>query len=683
MKFSRYDLLSGLSALRSIRVRLVRRRRWAIGSALIIAGVTAAAFFMAPRSYVATGSVSLDNRTAAARRAAPSGTEAARARQAELGILASAQIAGQVVDTLGLARKVGFGLYDDDDTVAPADARARAVRQVTDGLKTDPQGASNVARLHYGAEDPRLAAAIVNRTLERYVAARRVDLAAEPAPDRDKLRKRIERAREAVIRADAAIAAVRSAGAPPTALPPATRSAAAPVRRNTSSIAAQLRDAEREEAALARKRWIARTARGGDRSDASAAEEAQLRAERADLVQRLGSVHPDVAVVDARLAELARERRNGSAAVAAMTEQLGVLRQRIADLRANRQSAAATTPLPQVAPSEVSADRIAALRKKADKARDRYAALLTRQQRADAAQLAAQNGAFIVARATIPVVPASPRGWRYLLAGLAAALVAEIAVAFGEDIVARGFRSRAHAERALGIPVIGMVPDLNREPADGGDKAARVDPADYLFFDSRSPFTAAFRAIHTGLRLGSAAHSPRSVAVSSALPDEGKTTVAVCLARSAALAGLRVVLIDCDVRHPAATRALAAHVSVGLIEVLRDGAALKDALLRDTPSGAWILGHTATGGEGSEDLISSRAMADLIVALAPDFDLIVLDTPPALALDEARGVSAMADCVLLVARWHKTPVDATRSALEQLTRAGANVVAAALTLVGR
>lgn len=669
MKFPHDDLLPDLSALRSMRAAFARRQRWVIGSTLVIAAATAAAFAMAPRHYVANGSVWLDNSMAAATPAAPNG--GTRARNTELRILTSPEMAAQVVDTLGLARARGFGQPDDGTTIDAAQARSRAVGKLLGGLETDTQGASYAATVRYAASDPDLAARIVNRTLERYVAHRRgVDV---QDGGTGLLRDETERARDGVIRAEAAVSAFRSASAMP-----GNRGAAARVRREIAAIDGRLRDALREQAGAS---WLFRSTQSGagksNRAGDAAAEQAQLSAERAALVQRLGAVHPDVAAIDSRLAELARDRRR-KPALGPLADRLRRADNRVAELRAARSQA--ESELEEI---QKSGGRLGELRKEAEAARDRYAALLARQQKSDAAKLAGRSGAYIIARATVPTSPASPRAWVYALGGLALALIAAVAIALGDDLIARGFRSRAHAERKLGIPVIGMVPDLNKLPTEGNAKTARVDPADYLFFDSRSPFTAAFRSIHTGLRLGTAAYSPRSIAVSSALPDEGKTTVSICLARSAALAGLRVLLIDCDVRHPAATRAVAAHVSTGLIEVLRGEAQLKDAVLRDTPSGAWILGHTSGGGEGADDLIGSAAMEELLGTLAPDFDLIVLDTPPALALDEARSVAAMADCVLLVARWHKTPVEATRLALEQLTGAGANVIAAALTLVGR
>jgi succinoglycan biosynthesis transport protein ExoP len=643
MKFAKGDFLPDLSVLRSLRAALVRRRRWVIGSTLAIAAATAAAYTMAPPAYLAQGSVWLDGSNAATGTPA-AGAGGVQARDAELRVLTSEPIVAQVVDTLGLARIAGIG-QPEGATTGLAEGRARAIRHLTDGLETKTKGTARTAIVRFAAHDPALAAAIVNATLERYVALRGGGGLDERG--RSLLRRQIDQTRDDIIRAEAAVAAFRSATA---ALP----------------------------AASASDRRARRDVANADRAGDAVAEETQLRSERVMLVQRLGSKHPDIKAIDNRLAELARDRRRAAAATVRLAQSLRAADQRLAEARVARSQVSG-----ELSRFEQSRSRLGDLRTELKALRARHADLIARQHQADSAQGGARNGATIIARAAVPTVAAFPRLWAYVLGGIAAALAAAVAIALGGDVLTRGFRNRGHAERKLGVPVIGVVPDLHQLLADGGARAARVDPADYLFADTRSPFTAAFRAIHTALRLGTAAQSPRSVAISSALPEEGKTTVSICLARSAALAGLRVLLIDCDVRHPAATRALAAHVSTGLVQVLRGDAPLKDALLRDTPSGAWVLGHSSAGGENADDLIASPAMAALLDTLAPDFDLVVLDTPPALALDEARGVAAMADCVLLVARWRKTPVASARIALEQLRRAGAEVTGAVLTLVGR
>jgi uncharacterized protein involved in exopolysaccharide biosynthesis/Mrp family chromosome partitioning ATPase len=652
------DDQADLTALRAAGAAVRRHRRWAGGAILSVAALTLALYAAVPNRYVASGSVWLDNNFAASNGSVQANPELGR--NTELRVLTSSDIAAQVVDTLGLARVRGVGQPADGEAVGVAEGRRRAIQAVLDGLDTQTNGSSYAVAVNYTSADPVLGTGILNQVLERYVAFRQSGGAR--ARERELLREETERAHDEVIRAEAAISAVRSA----TSAPDEDESVR--IREEIDALDVQVRSAEREER-IARRSARSRDATS-DLSREDAARLAALNEERAALAQRVGSVHPDVVALDRRIAELAPQGSQGDPRV-----QMRAARNRTAALREERARAEA-----RLRTNDRALGRVKRLSSEAQAARNKYASLLERYRTLAAPLPAGQGGAYIISRASVPVRPDFPQGWAFFVGGTIAALLAATAVVLLREMLVGGFRTRRHVESKLGIPVIGMVPDLKRLRGEHGDAIA--DPIDYLFADARSPFSAAFRSIHAGLRLGSGSHSPRSVAVSSALPDEGKTTVSICLARSAAMAGLRVVLVDCDVRHPAASRALSAHIEEGLIEVLAGTVPLRQALLRDTPSGAWLLGHRSEG-TGSDDLIGSDAMEQLIATLAREFDLIVLDTPPALALAEAREVAAMADSVLLVARWRKTPVEATRIALDQLSRAGANVTAAVLSQVVR
>lgn len=628
-----------------------------------VAALTLASYAMVPRRYVANGSVWLDNSIAG--NTAQAQANPALGRNTELRVLTSNDIAAQVVDTLGLARVRGVGQPADGSAIGVEEGRRRAIQAVVDGLETETNGGSYAVAVRYASGDPVLATGILNQVLDRYVAFRQTGGAR--ARERELLREETDRAHDEVIRAEAAIAAVRSATNPPD------EEESARIRAEIDALDGQLRSALRDQRIA--RRSASRSADAAQSGDSSP-ELARLNTERAELIQRVGTVHPDVVAIDRQIAELIRSSPSSSGGRSDAAVDPRAVRNRVEAIRADRARAEAALRV-----NERAVSRLDRLSREARTARNKYASLLERYRKLAAPLPAGQGGAYVITRASVPTAPAFPNGPTFILLGTLAALLAAAAAVVYRELVAGGFRTRRHVENKLGIPVIGMVPDLTRLPgARAGD--GRADPIDYLFADGRSPFNAAFRSIHAGLRLGSGSHSPRSVAVSSALPDEGKTTVSICLARSAAMAGLRVVLVDCDVRHPAATRALTAHVENGLIEVLAGTISVREALLRDTPSGAWILGHRSEG-TGSDDLIGSAAMENLIAGLAREFDLIVLDTPPALALAEARGVAAMADSVLLVARWRKTPVEATRIALDQLSRAGANVTAAVLSLVVR
>jgi Mrp family chromosome partitioning ATPase len=141
-----------------------------------------------------------------------------------------------------------------------------------------------------------------------------------------------------------------------------------------------------------------------------------------------------------------------------------------------------------------------------------------------------------------------------------------------------------------------------------------------------------------------------------------------------------VVLVDCDIRRRTATRSLADAPSTGLVDVLRGEIQLDQALVQDAASGAYLL---AQGPAEATDysLIASEKMEELIRELEQRFDLVILDSAPVLPVAEARAVAAMADGVMLVMRWRKTPARVGQLALQELDRAGANVVGALLARV--
>jgi capsular exopolysaccharide synthesis family protein len=171
------------------------------------------------------------------------------------------------------------------------------------------------------------------------------------------------------------------------------------------------------------------------------------------------------------------------------------------------------------------------------------------------------------------------------------------------------------------------------------------------------------------------------VAVTSALPSEGKTTTSVCLARASAHAGARVAIVDCDLRRRKVTSLLGAGAEgKGLLEVLAGEATLDEVLTLDKPSGAYLV-PLSRGASTAFDLFATPEMEQLLDDLAERFELVVLDTAPALAVAETRVLAARADAVIVLARWRRTPYKAVDAALKVLENAGAKVAGVALTQV--
>ncbi len=321
------------------------------------------------------------------------------------------------------------------------------------------------------------------------------------------------------------------------------------------------------------------------------------------------------------------------------------------------------------------------LQRRADGSRQVYEDYLARYQQASASAGTEQPDARVANLAGTPARPSSPDVVLDMALALAAAFGAALGVVFTREAVRPGLSGGEEVELRLGLPFLGSVPDL-------ASVAARRDRGrsapDHLVVEPSSAFAEAVRSLRTSLALPrpAAAGRGRVLALTSALPGEGKTVTAICLARSASRGGARVVLVDCDLRRGAVGRLLGLGTATGLAEVLSGRASLEEAMLRDEASGASILPLATTVAPSAlEAGLETAAMDGLLQVLSGRFDLVLLDTAPVLAVAETRVLTAKADAVVVLARWRHTPRKALEAALRLLGSIDAPVAGVALTRV--
>ena len=253
----------------------------------------------------------------------------------------------------------------------------------------------------------------------------------------------------------------------------------------------------------------------------------------------------------------------------------------------------------------------------------------------------------------------------------AAAVVAGLALLVSARLRARrrqaGLRGPGDVEAHLGLATLGVVPVLpGQEPH--RDAMGR----------ERSPYAEAVRAVLEAAEATLPGRErPKVLLVTSSLPGEGKTTLALSLAALAARSG-RVLVIDLDLRQPNVHRKLGGEAPVGIVEYVAGERALDEVIRHDAASGVDYL-PVAERTTDPTELVESERLRELLIAARARYDHVVIDSAPVGLITDTRIVARLADRVLYVARWGQTPGSAVRDGLRQLREAGIEPAGVVLT----
>jgi capsular exopolysaccharide synthesis family protein len=187
----------------------------------------------------------------------------------------------------------------------------------------------------------------------------------------------------------------------------------------------------------------------------------------------------------------------------------------------------------------------------------------------------------------------------------------------------------------------------------------------------------AYRLLHANLSWLQATQQLKTIVVASALPGEGKTTVAANLALTFALEGRRTLLVDADLRRPRVHKTFRVARVPGLAQVLAGYVDLPAAICTTFVDGLYVLpsGHAAPS---PVPLVRAAPMRDLLARCAESFDVVIVDTPPIFVAADAAIIGPVADGVLLVVRAGSTESEAAQQAFHQVSGVGARVIGAVL-----
>jgi capsular exopolysaccharide synthesis family protein len=385
---------------------------------------------------------------------------------------------------------------------------------------------------------------------------------------------------------------------------------------------------------------------------------ATLSQQEADLLTRYGPPHP--LVVNNRA-----QRRDVERAIAAEVQRLAdnvrneykLAQAQVASLEQAQQSATGKVNL-----DDPTALQLRELERTVEINKTMFDDFLQRAKITQQESSFEPRDARVITPALPPGAASSPNSSRYLGVSLILGIVLGLGVAFAKDMLNTGFKMPNEIEEVLGLPVLSIISHMRRKDLTVDGETISVE-----HFPSVRPlsrYSESIRALKSGLQMTDVDNPPKVVQVTSAMPGEGKTTIALSLAALGAQAGYRVLLIDADLRHPSATHHLGLYGKPGLVDLLLNRARQDDVIKSVEVGRYWVL-PAGNKTQNPADLLGSERLKLLVASYKQSFDMVVIDAPPAGPVVDPLIVSQLCDTIVMVVRWASTPREVVLNSLQR------------------
>jgi succinoglycan biosynthesis transport protein ExoP len=400
---------------------------------------------------------------------------------------------------------------------------------------------------------------------------------------------------------------------------------------------------------------------GADTSDKGA----QIRRQILDLNSQLMVARADLAGKRARLGQI--QHGEGASTAGELESSYNAALRREQSLEANLERVRAT----QVdATTNV---RLQELQRIADanaKLYDTYNARLTEVQNSLTLSI---PGKRIISAATVPNEPSFPPTKLMFIGGGGLGLVVGVMLAFILTQLKAGIRPGAGAEQKFGYPIIGNVPLFRHRRLRGARRLSARDSLLMAFGDTElSPHGEAVRMIRNSMRPWNLDFAPKVILVTSAVPGEGKSSIATLLAAASAGARQRTVLVDCDFYGRTISNDFGRQ-QIGLADLLTRAARFDEVIQQDPSIGCFVI-SAGSSFRRRGDLLVSTAMAETVARLRKEFDYVVIDTPPLLSVSDTLAVAGLVDKIIVVVDASETRPEVVTEAL-RLLRSGRDRIA--------
>jgi capsular exopolysaccharide synthesis family protein len=285
--------------------------------------------------------------------------------------------------------------------------------------------------------------------------------------------------------------------------------------------------------------------------------------------------------------------------------------------------------------------------------------------------------ARLISPPRLPTTPSFPKPAPFLLAALVLGAVAGAAAGFLREQMDNTFSTPEQIETRLDVPVIASVPLL--KDADLQHGAKKFDLIGYTVTHPLSWFAESLRRIRVSLH-HDRENVARVVQFTSPMPGEGKSSLAMCVGVSSALAGTRTILIDCDFRHRSLTTAFQADGRAGVSDFLFGSARLQDVIVKSPVNGLSVI-PAGSDMHVQPDFVNLSGLQRLIALALSYADFVILDTAALEAIVDGEMISQVVDQTIIVAKWRYSDRELLARTLERIQRARGRVTGVVLNSV--
>ncbi|WFL75960.1 GNVR domain-containing protein [Altererythrobacter arenosus] len=618
------------------------------------------------KTYLAESTVMLTNDAAIVTQSttatSPQTALSAEVVDTQMEVITSQEMANRVAGALGLTNGVDAG------------ERRKVLDELQENVSARRAGESYALTIAYQAEEPEDAAKIANEFTRQYV---NWDVAEERQRNEDARKIVAQRLAELRDQAQADTQALQQYRIQHNLL---STSGASLTEQEISSYnqevtnarAAAAEDQARLRTALAQLRSGSvgddvGEALGSPVINSLRSQEALAATAVADLSAKYGPNHPQLIRAQSQLDEV---RRRIEAEIGRVISNLRakqeVSAQRLASLNSSLSSARA-----KLSQNNDAMVGLSEVERAAEASQGIYETYLNRYKELIAAEGSEKANAQILTLAQTPILPHSPNIPLNLALALVIGLGLGILAAYIREALFNGVLTPDEIEREFGMPCLASIPLLSSVDTAGEHPATAIQDA------PKSPFAEAFRSLGASIDLASYGQA-KVIAVTSALPNEGKTVMSCCLASVLAAGGQKTMLIDCDLRRQGISRLLNMQAGQkGLIDVLNGSAPIDfEQYVGDN---VFCVLPLSPSKEEPEHLLRGDEFVELLENLRGHFDRIILDLPPILPIAATRILASRADAVVMAAKWRETSRFAIRAALRRLPPDQVNVAGMVLS----